>query len=450
MKRISIFLITAALIAGMVGCVSQSYALAIASTAGGSVTTPGEGMFTYEEGTVVNLTVEAEAGYHFVNWTGDVGTITNVEAATAAIAMDDSYFIRANFAAIPPVQYNLTVSSTAGGSVTAPGEGTFAYGAATMVDLAAEAGQGYRFINWTGDVGTVTNVEAAETAITMDGSYSITANFGEDIAMVTAGNWHTVGLSGDGTVVAVGRNIEGQCDVSAWTNITQVAAGYSHTVGLESDGTVVATGYNGYGQCDVGNWADIFQVAAGEFHTVGIESDGSVVAVGRNSEGQCNISDWTDIIQVAAGLAHTVGLRSDGTVVAVGDPFWGQCDVDDWTDIIQVTAGWYHTVGLKSDGSVVVTGMDAEQYNVSDWTNIVQVAAGNWHTVGLKSDGTTVAAVAEGEGHDYGQCNVELWANITQVTAGSMHTVGLTSEGTVVAVGLNNEGQCDVGDWGLN
>jgi alpha-tubulin suppressor-like RCC1 family protein len=399
MKRISIFLITAALIAGMVGCVSQSYALAIASTAGGSVTTPGEGMFTYEEGTVVNLTVEAEAGYHFINWTGDVGTITNVEAATAVITMDGSYFIRANFAAIPPIQYNLTVSSTAGGSVTAPGEGTFAYGEATMADLTAEAGQGYRFINWTGDVGTIANVEAAETTITMDDSYSITANFGEDISMVVARDKYTVGLKSDGTVVAVGDNDGGQCDVGDWTDIVQVAAGCDHTVGIRSDGTVVAVGDNFYGQCDVGG--------------------------------------WTDIVQVAAGCHHTVGLKSDGTVAIVG--IVG--GLDDWTHIVQVAAAFGHTVGLKSDGTVVDTG-----YNVSGWTDIVQVATDRYHTVGLKSDGSLVSV----GNNSYGQCSFGGWTDIVQVAAGYWHTVGLKSDGTVVAVGNNGDGQCDVGDWTLN
>ena len=33
-----------------------------------------------------------------------------------------------------------------------------------------------------------------------------------------------------------------------------VAAGVGHTVGLKSDGTVVAVGFNDYGQCDVGGW----------------------------------------------------------------------------------------------------------------------------------------------------------------------------------------------------
>ena len=57
---------------------------------------------------------------------------------------------------------------------------------------------------------------------------------------LAAGGFHTVGIKYDGTVVATGRNDEGQCNVGGWTNITQVAAGFSHTVGLE--GVVSETG----------------------------------------------------------------------------------------------------------------------------------------------------------------------------------------------------------------
>ncbi len=73
--------------------------------------------------------------------------------------------------------YNLTISSTSGGSVTTPGEGVFAYQAGTIVPLIASPDSGYRFVNWTGDVGTVSNASAASTSITMNGHYSITANF---------------------------------------------------------------------------------------------------------------------------------------------------------------------------------------------------------------------------------------------------------------------------------
>jgi C1A family cysteine protease/transcriptional regulator CtsR len=82
-----------------------------------------------------------------------------------------------------PGPFTLTISSTAGGSVTIPGEGTFTYNAGTVVSLVATPASGYHFANWTGDVGTIANINAASTNITMNGAYSITANFEEGEAV---------------------------------------------------------------------------------------------------------------------------------------------------------------------------------------------------------------------------------------------------------------------------
>jgi uncharacterized repeat protein (TIGR02543 family) len=151
------------------------------------------------------------------------------------------------------VEYDLTITSTDGGSVTIPGEGTFTYDEQTVVNLAAEPEEGYRFVEWTGDAGRIDNVDAAITIINMEGNYSITANFGpEYIPMVAAGGYHTVGLKHNGRVVAMGDNDYGQCNVGSWTDIVQVAAGRDHTVGLKSDGTLIAVGNNWAGPCDVG------------------------------------------------------------------------------------------------------------------------------------------------------------------------------------------------------
>ena len=38
-------------------------------------------------------------------------------------------------------------------------------------------------------------------------------------ATISAGSAHTIGLKADGTVVAAGRNGDGQCEVSGWTGI---------------------------------------------------------------------------------------------------------------------------------------------------------------------------------------------------------------------------------------
>ena len=67
-------------------------------------------------------------------------------------------------------------------------------------------------------------------------------------------------------------------------------------MGLKANGTVVAVGWNDIGQCNVGGWTDITQVAAHYEHTVGLKADGTVVAVGKNSSRECNVDDWTLII----------------------------------------------------------------------------------------------------------------------------------------------------------
>jgi hypothetical protein len=162
--------------AGKVVITWVTYDLTIDSTDGGSATTPGEGTFTYGEGIVADLAATPDAGYRFVEWTGDVSTIADVEDPTTTITMNGDYSITASFE-VPPVQYYLAISSTEGGSVTEPGEGVFTHDEGTVVYLVAAPDVGYRFDRWTGDVGTIGDIEFVATSITMNDNYSITAEF---------------------------------------------------------------------------------------------------------------------------------------------------------------------------------------------------------------------------------------------------------------------------------
>ncbi len=115
------------------------------------------------------------------------------EAAPTVAAGPGTLFAAWNLAlALPPPQRTLTISSTAGGSVTGPGEGTFAYDEGTVVNLVAVPDAGYRFVQWIGDVGAIADVDAASTNITIDGNYSLTANFvgaeAGDVG-IKAGDW---------------------------------------------------------------------------------------------------------------------------------------------------------------------------------------------------------------------------------------------------------------------
>jgi len=168
------------------------YRLDIFSTEGGSVTTPGEGMFVYYfAGEVVNLVASPDDGYKFVEWIGDVDTIADVDDGSTTITIGKTIrwevlkwsCITAKFEAEAEgtsqvetqVQYVLTVSSTMGGSVTSPGEGASAYEAGTVINLVASPDDGYEFVDWIGD--GITNADSAMTSVTMNGDYTVKANF---------------------------------------------------------------------------------------------------------------------------------------------------------------------------------------------------------------------------------------------------------------------------------
>ena len=182
--RASIFLITAVLVWAMTGCTAvypTEYKLTISSTTGGSVVSPREGTSTHAERTRVTLIADPDDGYRFVSWTGDVGIISDVKSAQTVITIRGEYSIIAEFEKIP--EYYLTVSFTVGGRVIKPKEGMSIYKGEKVVELEAHEDVSYGFVNWTGNVSTVDNVNAAVTTIRMDGNYSIRANFEKEEAV---------------------------------------------------------------------------------------------------------------------------------------------------------------------------------------------------------------------------------------------------------------------------
>lgn len=185
MATIGVVLATLVIAAGFVSCpsVPSEYALSILGSDGGKVTTPGEGTFTYPSGAVVVLVATPDAGHRFVGWSGDVDTIPDVTAATTTVTMGRHRVITAAFES---VQYSLTVSSTAGGSVTAIIDGVETLigpqqtetmsdvQAGVAVELAASPDVGYEFVEW---VGNVADTSAMETTIIVDTHGTVSAIF---------------------------------------------------------------------------------------------------------------------------------------------------------------------------------------------------------------------------------------------------------------------------------
>jgi hypothetical protein len=173
---VAVLALTLAFATAMVSCTEPAqYDLTISTTEGGEVTTPGQETSSYYAGEVVDLVAEPDDGYRFVDWTGDVDTIDDVNAASTAITMNDTFSITANFIA----QYALTINTTDGGKVTIPDKEISTYDAGTLVDLVAEADEGFKFLNWTGDVAMLGNVTVASTNVAIEADCAITANFVE-------------------------------------------------------------------------------------------------------------------------------------------------------------------------------------------------------------------------------------------------------------------------------
>lgn len=173
-----------------------------------------------------------------------------------------------------------------------------------------------------------------------------------NIVSISTGWRHTVGLDSHGKIHMTGYRSKSQLNEikkhkSEWENIIAISAGggsghfgeiieYGHTVALKKDGTVVAVGDDSHGQCDVydkAKWSNIISISAGDFHTVGLKVDGTVVTTEKGDSAE-EIGKWKDIVAVSAGYGFTLGLKSDGTVIATGYDHNDQINVKSWEKIV--------------------------------------------------------------------------------------------------------------------
>jgi hypothetical protein len=161
------------------------YTLTVTAGTGGTITAPPTSITTHDAGAVVTITAVPNTGYHFVNWSGDVSTVDDVDAASTTITMNDDYSITANFAIDT---FTLTYAAGAGGSLTGNTSQTVDYGEdGTAVTAVPDTG--YHFVDWSDDS---TDNPRTDTNVTAD--ISVTANFAINTYTLTASS------SGHGSV----------------------------------------------------------------------------------------------------------------------------------------------------------------------------------------------------------------------------------------------------------
>jgi uncharacterized repeat protein (TIGR02543 family) len=96
-------------------CVTKKRTLTLSSTVGGSVTTPGQGPFDYDEGTSVPITATTDTNYRFAGWTGtaaNAGKVASPTSASTTVTVDADYTLVANFEPDTPPSEPVTPSLT--------------------------------------------------------------------------------------------------------------------------------------------------------------------------------------------------------------------------------------------------------------------------------------------------------------------------------------------------
>jgi alpha-tubulin suppressor-like RCC1 family protein len=306
-----------------------------------------------------------------------------------------------------------------------------------------------------------------------------------DITAFGGGFEHSVALRANGTVIASGRNDEGElgdgtnerrsvfAQVLAaagganLSNVVAVSGGGYHSIALKSDGTVWAWGDGTLGQ--LGNGANanssipvqaganvagfngqVIAIDAGVFHNLALTADGKVWAWGRNFNGElgdgsqtnCNLpqpvltSDPPDgrqlsgISQVSAGELHSAALKTDGAVVV-----WGR------NDFGQVGNGTVSTANCRCVFFPTATAADT-------MGAVTSIDAGSLSTAALKGDGTVwvwghgvLGQIGDGNTANALTPRQAFVSNVVEISTGNGHHIlARTINGSVFAWGRNFAG----------
>jgi len=295
-------------------------------------------------------------------------------------------------------------------------------------------------------------------------AFSASAQAGGGTAMVWGYN-AAAGAPGGGAL-----GCEDCIDVPAPLNgiagAVQMSGGYQHGLALLDDGTVMAWGRNSDGQLGDGTTdqrtapgpvpglSGVVALATGEDTSLALLADGTVRAWGSNEEGflgdggttgpedcggdPCSkvpiaVPGVAEVIAIAAADEFALALRSDGTVLA-----WGK--------------NQYGTLG---DG---IGKADPAVRQIAGLAGVVAISAGENGAMALLADGTTRVwgYNREGElGTGISSTNAPCYclaptsptavSGVRQVAAGGGHYLALLSSGAVMGWGLNEAGQVGLG-----
>jgi hypothetical protein len=169
-------------------------------------------------------------------------------------------------------QQTLSISSTEGGSVTTPGEGSFPYAQGTNATIIATADSSYHFVNWTGsavDAGKVADPNAASTTVLMDANYAVVANFqanppSTDVEIIGSWTTGTTHTKVSGTNRALIFIAHGEYSGSDMNLVSVTYGGQSMAKVIERNAST-GTGYRNYVVAFILNEVGVAAASSGTF-----------------------------------------------------------------------------------------------------------------------------------------------------------------------------------------
>ncbi len=178
----------------------------------------------YVAGTTVTVSAQANNGYNFTGWSGDITSTDQV----VQILMDTSKTITANFEGSSTstiYTLNVNINPTGAGRVTLNPVGGV-YPENTEVTLTAIPSSGYEFAGWSGDITSYSN----PYVLVMNSNKTVTANFTQKTYTISTSvyppNAGTVNLSPSGGSYTAGTEVQ----------LTAVpSSGYTFFMWLDTD-----------------------------------------------------------------------------------------------------------------------------------------------------------------------------------------------------------------------
>ncbi len=283
-----------------------------------------------------------------------------------------------------------------------------------------------------------------------------------------AGGSQGLALLSNGTVMAWGRNADGQLGngsheqsdvpvpVHGLSGVTAVAASYGISMALLSNGTVMDWGENGNGQLGDGTaneetptpvqvfrLSEVIAIATGGSYGLALLKNGTVMTWGSgggaNSYIPVQVRGLSEVTAIAADGGHSLALLKNGTVMAWGENEYGELGdgttkdsavpvrVSGLREVVAIADGADHNLALLKDGMVMAWGQN-------DWGQLGDGFDGGYgYNGGPETCGPTSCSTIP--------VPVSGLSEATAIATGYGQSLALLADATVVGWGEDFSGQ---------